>query len=173
MVGLIHMYIGDGKGKTTATVGLSVRACGRGKRVIFSQFLKSGVTGEIEPLERLGVKVIRSTKQFGFTHLMDEKTKIACKDEQEDIVKRILDVMRVEKIDLLVLDEVLDALNADMLSEKTLKSLVENKDEELELVISGRNPPLWLLEKADYVSDVKKIKHPFDKGISARIGIES
>jgi cob(I)alamin adenosyltransferase len=171
MLGLVHLYIGDGKGKTTASVGLALRAFGRDKKVIFSQFLKSGITGELKPLEKLGIKVIRSTKNFGFTHLMDEKTKNECMEERKNIVNRIYEALELEKIDLLVLDEILDALNTDMLPEETLRSLVENK--ELELVISGRNPPSWLLERADYISEVKKIKHPFDKGVNARIGIES
>ena len=111
MKGLIHLYIGDGKGKTTAVVGLSVRACGRNKKVVFAQFLKSGVTGELESLEKLGIKIIRSTKQFGFTHLMDEETRKACRAEHEDIINRINAELKSEDIDLLVLDEILDAVN--------------------------------------------------------------
>jgi cob(I)alamin adenosyltransferase len=171
--GLIHVYIGDGKGKTTASVGLSVRAAGRDKTVVFAQFLKTETTGELGPLEKLGVRVIRSTVKLGFTHKMDDSARARCGEEQRRILDRVSEILSAHRIDLLVLDEVLDAVNARMLDEGEVRSLVENKAPELELVITGRRPPQWLIERADYVSDIKKVKHPFDRGIRARIGIEN
>ncbi|MDR2485830.1 MAG: cob(I)yrinic acid a,c-diamide adenosyltransferase [Treponema sp.] len=172
MAGLIHLYIGNGKGKTTASVGLSVRARGRDKTVVFAQFLKSGVTGELRSLEKLGIRVIRSDVTFGFTHRMDEQTKAACRYEQNRLINLINEAMQAEKIDLLVLDEVLDAVNTGMLEDKALRSLVENKDMDMEVALTGRDPAEWLVEAADYISDIAKAKHPFDRGIRARIGIE-
>ncbi|MDR2535523.1 MAG: cob(I)yrinic acid a,c-diamide adenosyltransferase [Treponema sp.] len=172
MAGLLHLYIGDGKGKTTAAVGLSVRARGRDKTVVFAQFLKSGITGELRSLEQLGVRVIRSTVSFGFTYQMDEQTKTVCRNEQHHIMNRIAESLKDESVDLLILDEILDAVNSGMLEEQTFRSFVENRDPALEVALTGRGPGPWLLEIADYVSEIKKIKHPFDKGIQARTGIE-
>ncbi|MDR3116149.1 MAG: cob(I)yrinic acid a,c-diamide adenosyltransferase [Treponema sp.] len=179
MSGLIHLYIGDGKGKTTAAVGLSVRAAGRDKQVLFAQFLKSSFTGELGSLEKLGVRVIRSTLALGFTHQMNEETRARCKAEQRQILEKIRAALYGEtrepgigEPDLVVLDEALDAVNTGMLDEGDLRSLVETKAPALELVLTGRNPPLWLLDAADYVSEIKKIKHPYDRGIPARLGIE-
>ncbi|MDR0568560.1 MAG: cob(I)yrinic acid a,c-diamide adenosyltransferase [Spirochaetaceae bacterium] len=163
---MIHVYIGDGKGKTTAAIGLSVRAAGRGLAVAVAQFLKSGATGELSSLEKLGVPVIRSELQLGFTFQMDEETKKRCRQEQTHILERL----RAETADVMVLDEVIDALNTGMLDEAEFRLFTEAC--KAELILTGRNPPAWLVEKADYVSEVRKIKHPYDRGICARIGIE-
>lgn len=170
--GLIHLYIGDGKGKTTASIGLSVRAAGRDKTVVFAQFLKTEATGELASLEKLGIRVIRSAVKLGFTHRMDDAARTRCGEEQRRILALVLEVLSAIPVDLLVLDEVLDAVNTGMLAEGAFRSLVENKAPELELVLTGRHPPQWLIDRADYVSEIKKIKHPFDRGIQARIGIE-
>ncbi|GHV83424.1 cob(I)alamin adenosyltransferase [Spirochaetia bacterium] len=172
MSGLIHVYTGGGKGKTTAAVGLAVRASGRNKKVIFAQFLKTGKTGELEPLERLGVSVMRSTLDLGWTFKMDAPTKEKCRGEQLRILGEAETSLKNNDVFLLVLDEVLDAVQTGMLDEAVLIRLLENKPAETEVVITGRPVPVWLSEKADYVSEVKKIKHPFDKGIPARVGIE-
>jgi cob(I)alamin adenosyltransferase len=180
MSGLVHVYIGDGKGKTTASVGLSVRAAGRDKRVVFAQFLKSGVTGELRSLETLGIPVIRSEIPLGFTHQMDEAARAACTAEQQKVWRRVQEMVQTGTssaaspgpVDLLVLDEILDAINMKMLEELELRSFIENKPEDLEVVITGRNPSEWLMERADYFTEMKKIKHPYNRGIKARIGIE-
>jgi cob(I)alamin adenosyltransferase len=170
--GLIHVYIGDGKGKTSSAVGLSVRAAGRNRRVVFAQFLKSEATGELRSLETLGIRVIRSTRRLGFTFQMDEQLKAACRDEQRSLLDRVRAALADGGVDLLVLDEVIDALNTGMLDEGDLRSLVENKPGELELVLTGRCPPPWIRDAADYLSEIRKVKHPFDRGIKARIGVE-
>jgi cob(I)alamin adenosyltransferase len=170
--GLLHVYTGDGKGKTTAAAGLAVRAAGRGKKVLFAQFLKSGETGELTPLARLGVRIIRSDRRFGFTFKMDGQEKASCGAEQRRLLEEITGAVHQESFDLLVLDEALDALNAGLFDEAVFRSLVETRPAGLELVITGRNPPDWLMEQADYVTEMKKRKHPFDRGIAARIGIE-
>ncbi|MDR1948249.1 MAG: cob(I)yrinic acid a,c-diamide adenosyltransferase [Spirochaetaceae bacterium] len=175
MGGLIHIYAGTGKGKTTASVGLCVRAAGRNQKVIFAQFLKTEDSGELVSLEKLGLEIIRSGLRLGFTNNMDEKTKTLCRAEQEGIMERIRERLSGEKVDLLVLDEVLDALNAGMLDEPAFCSFIANaagRPDDPEIVLTGRNPAPWLVEMADYVSDVQKVKHPYDRGIKARIGIE-
>jgi cob(I)alamin adenosyltransferase len=170
--GLIHLYIGDGKGKTTASAGLSVRAAGRNKQVVFAQFLKSGGSGETGAMERLGIRVIRSSIRLGFTFQMNEEERKVCRAEQERILGRVREILAAEKIDLLVLDEALDAVNTRMLDEGEFRLFVENKPAELELVLTGRNPAEWMIAAADYVSEIKKIKHPFDRGFEARVGVE-
>ena len=170
--GLLHLYIGDGKGKTTAAVGLSVRAAGRDKKVLFAQFLKSGESGELAPLAKLGVRLIRSRLRFGFTFRMNDGEKADCGVEQQRLLGEIAAALREKNWDLLVLDEVLDALNAGLLDEGALRSFVEERPAGLEMVITGRNPPGWLMEQAGYITEMKKLKHPYDKGLAARIGIE-
>jgi cob(I)alamin adenosyltransferase len=172
MGGLIHIYMGSGKGKTTAAVGLCVRAVGRNKKVIFAQFLKTQDTGELNSFEKLGITVIRSTLRMGFTNVMDKREKILCGEEQKKIMREVLMRLPREKADVLVLDEVLDAVNANMLDEAELRSLIKNKPTELEIILTGRDPASWLIGAADYISDVQKIKHPYDQGIKARTGIE-
>ena len=169
-MGLVHLYIGDGKGKTTAAIGLSVRAAGRGKTVVFAQFLKPEASGELASMDKLGIRVIRSTLRLGFTYQMDENARGLCREEQCRIMAEA--VKAAEGADLLILDEVLDAVYTGMLEEEKLRSFTEHRGPVLELAVTGRNPPPWLLEGADYVSEIKKIRHPYDQGIQARIGIE-
>jgi cob(I)alamin adenosyltransferase len=103
---------------------------------------------------------------------MDETARKVCRREQALILSRIEESLQGETVDLLVLDEVLDAVNTGMLEDARLRSLVEAKKPELEIVLTGRGPAPWLVEAADYISEIKKIKHPFDRGIQGRIGIE-
>jgi len=171
--GLIHICIGDGKGKTTAAVGLAVRAAGCGKRVVFGQMLKGTKTGETTSLEKLGVTVIRSEKKMCFTWEMDEAEREACKAEQVRLFKEIMDAAHGEAgVDLLVIDEALVAMDIGMLDERSLRELLEQKPDELEIMLTGRRAPDWLLVKADYVTEMKKIKHPYDRGVTAREGVE-
>jgi cob(I)alamin adenosyltransferase len=172
MKGLIHLYIGGGKGKTTAAAGLCVRAAGRGKKVIFAQFLKGMESGETVSLEKLGVVIIRSSTRFGWLSQMDEPVKTSCGEKQRELLGETAAALEGAAGALVVLDEVLDALNAGMITAEALRDFIEHRGAETELVMTGRNPPSWLLEKADYVSDIQKVKHPFDRGVPAREGIE-
>ena len=174
--GLIHMYFGDGKGKTTAAIGLAVRASGRGKRVLFAQFLKGRSTGELAPLGELGIKIIRSEKDMGFFFNLKEEQKEAFRAEQARLFEKVNGeikdaVFAGEPIDLLVLDEALN-MDREMFDEEALKDFISNKPESLEIVLTGRPAPEWLTEKADYVTEMKKHKHPYDSGVIARKSIE-
>jgi cob(I)alamin adenosyltransferase len=184
-LGRTHVYFGDGKGKTTAAVGLAIRAAGYGLNVVFVQFLKGRKTGETGPLEKLGVQVIRSEKTTRFTwEMTDEQRK-----EYGDIQAELLDaakeavqavkavqaeqaVQDKEQVDLLVLDEALNATSCGLLDDEMLKDFVLTKPESLELVLTGRPLPDWLVERADYITEMKKHKHPFDSGVDARKAIE-
>ena len=172
MSGLIHLYIGGGKGKTTAAVGLCVRAAGRRKAVLFTQFLKGAESGETASLKKLGVTVIRSDIRFGWLSQMDESVRSSCGERQRELLRETAAELEKKTETLVVLDEVLDVLNAGMIDAETLRDFIDHRGADTELVMTGRNPPPWLIEKADYVSDIQKVKHPFDRGIQAREGIE-
>ena len=168
---LVHIYCGDGKGKTTASVGLTVRAAGAGKRVCFTQFFKNGTSSEISVLKDLpGVEInVCEKKHKLFFRMSDEEKEEAKRDYQLLFEKAVRAVE--EGIELLVLDEAVSACNHKMLQEEDVVRLLRGRGE-TEIVLTGREPSEALLNEADYVSEVKKIKHPFDKGIHARKGIE-
>ena len=169
--GLIHVYCGDGKGKTTAAVGLAVRAAGRNFRVTMVQFLKSTDTGELNSLKKIGgIRLIRSHEALGFTFRMNEEQKRHAAAVQQQLWEQAL--AAVESSNLLILDEVMAALSSGMISESQVLDFLNKKPEDLEVVLTGRNPPKAVLERADYISEIKKIRHPFDSGIPAREGIE-
>ena len=169
--GLVHLYCGDGKGKTTAAMGLAMRAAGRGLRVLIVQFLKSTQTGELEILKLLPqVKVLRSSEQLGLTFRMNEEQKRRAAVIQQQLFAGAREQM--QDTDLLILDEVMAAINAGMLQTEQVAGLLRERPAGLEVVLTGRNPPPELIELADYISEIKKVKHPFDKGIAARDGIE-
>lgn len=172
MSGLIHIYCGDGKGKTTASVGLAVRAAGAGQRVLFVQFFKNGSSSEIQALEGLdGVQTLFCETRFGFYKYMDEQTRERARCAYSALLKTAI-AQADGSLQLLVLDEVISACNHGMVPEETLLDFLQNKPEQLEVVLTGRNPPAALLDAADYVTEMRKIKHPYDRGIQARRGIE-
>lgn len=169
--GLVHLYCGDGKGKTTAAIGLCVRAAGRGLRVLLVQFLKGNPTGELAILDKLEqVTVLRQTEQLGFTFWMNEQQKQHAAQVQQQLFEQAR--RQMQQYDLLILDEVMAAINTGMLSVQQVAELIEHRPPQLELVMTGRNPPQQLVELSDYVSQIEKKKHPFDNGIPARDGIE-
>jgi len=171
--GLIHLYIGDGKGKTTAAVGLAARAAGSGMKVVFGQVLKGSTTGEVASLEALGVKVIRSDKKMGFVWQMNEEQKEECRAEQQRLFDEIHNTVVSEPdTGLVVVDEALDVIALGLVDEQLVREVIETKREGLEVVFTGHTAPEWLIEKADYVTEMKKIKHPYDNGVTARAAIE-
>lgn len=173
MSGLIHIYCGDGKGKTTAALGLSLRAAGRGMQVCIVQFLKSTETGELNILQQIpNVQIIRSQEKLGFTFRMNEEQKRHAALVQQELLAKASATALSGSCDLLVLDEIMAAINSGMVEAEQVKQLLCSKPEELEVVLTGRNPPEELIELADYVSQIQKVKHPFDRGIAARDGIE-
>lgn len=164
---MVHLYHGEGKGKTTAAVGLSVRAAGAGLKVVFLQFIKSGATSELNNLESLGVTVIRRQGDSKFASKMSEDEIKEIKKVHDENLKNALSL----NPDLLILDEACAALKYGCVDESLLKSAVEYGQEK-EVVLTGRSPAQWMLDSADYVTEMKCIKHPFKKGVKARLGIE-
>ena len=173
MFGLVHIYCGDGKGKTTAAVGLAVRCAGRGNKVLLVQFLKSRDSGELYSLAKLpDIEVMRGKESKKFTFQMNEEEKHALLIEHNKMFEQVLAKIKNGGYSLLILDEVIGALNAKVFEMPKLIEFLRHKPENLEVVLTGRNPSPELVEIADYVSEMRKVKHPMDKGIMAREGIE-
>lgn len=171
--GFIHIYEGNGKGKTTAAVGLSIRFAGNGGKVLFTQFLKRNDSGELGILEQIeNIQLFRCEESFGFTFQMTLEEKKKAADYYNLHLTNVLDETVRQRVGLLVLDEVLDACNGEMINQDIIIKFLREKPRELEVVLTGRNPAKELLEFADYVTYMEKIKHPYDKGIGARKGIE-
>lgn len=171
--GLIHVYYGYGKGKTTCALGLAVRASGRGLKVVVLQFLKDMLTGELTQFERMeNVQVIRGTAAPCFVKNMTPEQRTQTKEIHDNNLRQALQLVEQGQCDLLILDEALDAYQKDLLDEEMFRGIVCDKPPALELVITGHKPIDWVMEQADYVTEMVKHKHPFDKGIRARKGIE-
>jgi cob(I)alamin adenosyltransferase len=172
-LGLIHIYCGDGKGKSTASIGLMVRAAGNGLNVIFAQFLKNWKTGEIEALSNIpGIKILRSKKPFPFTDKMTDAHKAEITEIHNEILKEVIQLCENGECDVLVLDEIISTYSYNFIDKDLVDNFLKNRGKNIELIMTGRNPSPEFIEMADYVSEVKKIKHPFDKGVQARRGIE-
>lgn len=171
MTGKIHLYYGNGKGKTTAAVGLSVRAVGAGKRVIFTQFFKNGSSSEIKSLQYLPtIQIMHCNTVPGRFARMTEEQRAQATQDYSQLLENALTA--AEDADLLVLDEAVSACNHGIISETRLIHFLRNRPEALEVVLTGRDPSDCLLELADYATEMQKQKHPFDQGIRARKGIE-
>ncbi len=173
MRGLIHVYCGDGKGKTTAAMGLALRCTGRGKKVVIAQFLKSGTSGECLALAKNhGVTVLAANPVGKFSFQMSEDEKKLTRDAVNRTFEAATDFAYREKAGLLVLDEACAVVSLGFLDEEKLLCYMEEKPEGLELVITGREPTEKLLNKADYVTEMRNRRHPYERGIEAREGIE-
>ncbi|WP_301859892.1 cob(I)yrinic acid a,c-diamide adenosyltransferase [uncultured Megasphaera sp.] len=171
--GLIHIYCGDGKGKTTAALGLTIRCAGQGGHILFAQFLKSRPTGELSALQRFDtITVLRSKGVEKFTFQMTPDELAATKTEQTALFDTVMKTCRQNRPDMVVLDEILPACTLGLVDEQAVLAFLDSKAATLEVVMTGRTPPASFLSRADYVSEICKRKHPFDRGIGARIGIE-
>ena len=170
-MGLIHVYTGEGKGKTTAACGLICRQLGHGKHVVLIQFLKGGESGEAMFLAQTeNCRVVRQSAPKKFVFQMDDMEK-----QQEAEKCRALWAQAcaaVEHADLVVLDEVFGALSCGLLRLEETLQLAQRLPERCELVLTGRQAPEEWVRRADYVTDMKEIEHPMRHGVSARCGIE-
>lgn len=168
-----HIYYGDGKGKTTAAIGLAVRAAGSKTKVLFVQFLKTEFSGERHILSHTeNVTLTFCPLELKFTFEMDDKEKAQAAKIFKGIFDNAVTTALTEKYDMVVLDEVFEAINAHMLSESEVYEFITNAPSSMEIVMTGHNPPQKFMDCADYITEFKKIKHPYDRGITGRIGIE-
>ena len=175
--GLIHLYHGDGKGKTTAAIGLAMRMTGYKKRVLFAQFLKDDQSGEVAVLKENPYVTYFSDPDMpkGFYYDMNDEQKQALCISQRKLfedMKQSLSLIPPKEVGLLVLDELTYVYAWGILDKEEVLSFLKNKPETLEIVITGREPKQELLDLADYITEMKMEKHPFFKGTSARKGIE-
>lgn len=170
---MLHIYYGNGKGKTTAAVGLTVRACGAGMKTAFFQFLKNGSSSEIEILRSMNsVQVFCCIECNKFTFEMsdeDKKVVTLCHDRMLQKAANLLDNNDVQ---LIVLDEFLDAYNKNLINKEISNQFIDNYLQKCEIIMTGRDPSEELKKCADYLTEMKAVKHPYDNGISARKGIE-
>ena len=167
--GLIHIYYGDGKGKTTAAVGLAVRAAGSGKKILVGQFFKDGSSSEIRILEKIPrITVQCVTEHYGRYANMDNKQRDSAKHCYSAYLSELL--LLSHSYDVLILDEIFAACRHEMVNREEL--LLYLSGEHPEVILTGRDPDPGFFELADYITEMRKIKHPFDKGIAARKRIE-
>jgi len=157
--GLIHLYTGDGKGKTTAALGLLLRAHGCGMRTVLVQFLKSRDTGEIKALKSLGdVTILRHTQTFGFFSMESEQNKVEIINQNNKNLLEAQRLVNTGSCDLLVLDEICAAYSLNALDTSLAEKLIKEKPLNLELVLTGRDAPKCFIENADYITELVKQK---------------
>lgn len=166
--GLVHLYWGDGKGKTTAAMGLALRALGQGKKVAVLQFLKDGRSGEIAMLEKLGAAVFAGNPGGAFVRQMSEEERADVLKRQDELLQKIME----RDDELVVLDEACAAWRLEMVDKELLRRAVRERPAWREIVLTGREPADWMLEAADYSTEMRCEKHPFTNGIKARRGVE-
>jgi len=166
--GLVHVYTGDGKGKTTAALGLAMRAVGQGMKVVFIQFVKGLPCGEhffakqYNPFEIVQISIGDSFK----------KSKEQSSQEAQQTLAYAEKEIASGKYDLVILDEIFVAINQDLITVKQVLDLLDAKPGSVELVLTGRKAPPEIVQRADLVTEMLMIKHPFTEGTGARRGIE-
>lgn len=166
---MIHLYCGNGKGKTTAAMGLALRAAGRGERVVIAQFLKGEDSGERYALAQLPqVELLPLPKQVKFTFQMDEQERREAASRCQALLEQARE--RGKDCFLLVLDEACAAVNSGLLPLEALLDCLDSLS--CEIVLTGRDPAPQLLERADYITQMEPLRHPYQQGVTARKGIE-
>lgn len=173
--GYIQVYTGNGKGKTTAAIGLTVRALGAGLRVFFAQFIKGGRYSEIEMLEKIASESEGQLqcRQYGTGCFIMREPAEADRIAAREGLDEVFQIMQNESYQLIVLDEANVAVSLGLLKEEDLLRLADAKPDSAELVFTGRGAPPKLMERADLVTEMTEVKHYYQKGVMARKGIES
>jgi len=175
--GLVQIYTGDGKGKTTAAFGAALRAAGQGNKVLIYQFLKPASldVGERIAIQSGAVQIRVETLDVPWDmsgSLEDEKTITQIQTQISDALKKVTQIVEDRQYDVLILDEIVFCLSEGLAELEDVKDLIDKRDSAVEIVLTGRGATAELIELADLVTEMKNIKHPFDKGMPARKGIE-
>lgn len=171
--GYVQIYTGDGKGKTTAALGLALRAAGRGLRVIIVQFMKGRDSGELRSLALLpGVRVYRTAKCGKFFASMTDAEKAELRASCHGIIDQIAGWLAGNEADLLILDEAMGAIHCGAVAAGAFLRLLDARPDSMEIVLTGRRAPQALIDRADLVTEMAPVKHYFDRGVPARKGIE-
>lgn len=169
---MLHYYYGFGQGKTSSAAGLALRAYGNGLSVLFVQFLKATPSGETVALSQLGIPVLRCQKTPKFVSQMTGEEKKTERQHAEKLLRSVFRDAAQELYDLIILDEVTDAVELGLLAEDLLASLAHQAEPSPEWILTGHTLPEWLKESADYLTEYRPIRHPYEKGIAARKGFE-
>ncbi|MGD8786114.1 MAG: cob(I)yrinic acid a,c-diamide adenosyltransferase [Phycisphaerales bacterium] len=175
--GLVQIYTGDGKGKTTAAFGLALRAAGQGNKVLIFQFLKPSSLdiGERFALQLGAVRIRTESIDIPWdmaNSWQDQEAVTEMQDAVSEVLERLAQTAEKRFYDVLILDEIVFCLSKGLAKLEDIKSIINRKDTLVEIVMTGRGASEELLELADLVTEMKNIKHPFDKGVPARRGIE-
>jgi cob(I)alamin adenosyltransferase len=175
--GFVQIYTGDGKGKTTAAFGLALRAAGQGNKVLVYQFLKPSSLdiGERFALDLGAVRIRTEALDLPWDmseSLEDEQAVAQMQAAISETLERIAQTAEKRFYDVIILDEIVFCLSKGLAKLEDIKSIIDRKDHSVEIVLTGQGATGELMEMADLVTEMKKIKHPFDKGVTARRGIE-
>lgn len=170
MKGYVQVYTGDGKGKTTAALGLSLRAAGAGLRVFIAQFIKMGDYSEIKALVRFSDLI--TVEQYGLGRFIKGKPSIEDIEAAGKGLEKVRAVLMAARHDVVIMEEANVAVMCGLFSVDDILKLIAIKPETVELIITGRGADPRIIEKADLVTEMKSIKHYYDQGIQARVGIE-
>ena len=170
MLGYVQVYTGNGKGKTTAAMGLAIRAAGAELKVFIGQFIKTGQYSELKALKRFCDLI--TVEQFGLGYFLNKQPAQIDIDAAQEGLERIKEVFAAREADLVILEEANVAVKRGLISIEDLLSLIDNKPDDVEVVITGRAAHEKLIERADLVTEMKDIKHYIHQGVRARIGIE-
>lgn len=171
--GLVILYTGEGKGKTTAALGLVLRASGYKKKCLIVQFGKAWFTGELKGIKKLSpyVKIIQGGK--GFLNILGSKvSKAQHKKAAEEALKILYQEVMSDKWDVIVADEIVGAVSSAVLPLSQAVKLITDKPNRLDLVLTGHHAPKKLIDMADLVTKMQEIKHPYQKGILAKKGVD-
>ncbi len=168
-MGLLHIYCGDGKGKTTAAIGLAVRAAGSGMRVCLVQLMKGGFTSELKALALIpGIDVMRCDREYGFVKNMNDADKLLLTGCHNNLLEKAFS----GGYDIIILDEFNSAYFYGLLERTVAAELILKGKKSAEIILTGRAPAEIFVNAADYISEIQCVKHPYKNGISARKGIE-
>lgn len=170
MKGYIHIYTGNGKGKTTAALGLAIRAAGAGLKVFMAQFIKGQQYSELNSLSRLSDQI--TVEQYGLPQFLNGKPAVSDIEAAHAGLERVKSSMLSGRFDVIIVDEGNVAVTYGLISKQDLLDLIAMKPEALELVITGRDALPEIIDKADLVTEMKAVKHYFNTGVNARVGIE-
>ena len=170
---MLHIYTGNGKGKTTSAIGIAVRAAGAGLAVCFMQFLKNGNSSEIAMLKKLNIMTMCAECCNKFTFQMNKEELSALAERHDEQLSAAEKLIAGGTVQLLVFDEVIAAYNSGLLDRALLLRVIDAAGAAgCEIILTGRDAPPELSEKADYLTYMQEVSHPYKKGISARKGIE-
>ena len=169
----LHIYTGDGKGKTTAAMGLALRSIGHGGRVLVAQFLKDGKSGELSALSTLKTVIMTAPPVPGFTFRMSESERAETAEAQTAFARKVIERILTLRPDTIILDELNTAVSIQMVDTDTALALIQAALQSGETVSTGRNAPQVFLDRADYISRITAERHPYkSEKLPARKGVE-